>query len=568
MTNPLALALSTLLVLPAFAADSPAELVLRNGKIATVDPERPGARAIAIASGRITAVGSDQEIARHVGPRTEVIDLRGRLVVPGFIEGHGHFLGLGDAKAQLDFTRARSWDDIVAQVAQAARSAKPGVWIRGRGWHQEKWDRRPQPAVDGVPLHAELSRVSPANPVVLTHASGHALFVNAKALQVLGIGTETPDPPGGQIVRDAKGKATGLLRETARDLVRAALARADAERPAAEVEAARRRAVELATAEALSKGVTSFHDAGSSFETLDFLRRLADEGRLGIRLYMMVRYATNDELAQKLPRYRWIGLGGGFLTVRSIKRQIDGALGPHGAWLLEPYLDLPSSTGLNLEPVPEILRTARLALEHGFQLNTHAIGDRGNREILDIYESVIGARPDREALRWRVEHAQHLHPDEVPRFKRLGVIASMQGIHAISDGPWVLRRLGPQRAEQGAYVWRKLLQGGVVVTNGTDTPVEDVDPIASFHASVTRRMNDGQLFYPAQRMTREEALLSYTWANAFAAFEEDEKGTLTPGKLADVVVLSKDILTVPDDEILQARVDVTIVNGTVAYRRP
>jgi predicted amidohydrolase YtcJ len=561
-------ALFAALAFSTFAAEPPADLVLKGGRLATVDPAKPSASAIAVTGGRIAAVGSDEEIARHVGPRTEVIDLKGRLAVPGFIEGHGHFLGLGDAKAQLDLTRARSWDEIVAQVAQAARGAKPGAWIRGRGWHQEKWDRRPEPQVDGVPLHHELSRVSPANPVVLTHASGHALFVNAQALQVLGITKDTPDPAGGQIVRDAKGDATGLLRETARDLVRAALARADKERPAAEVEAARRRAVELATAEALAKGVTSFHDAGSSFDTLDLLRRMADEGRLGLRLYVMVRYASADELAQKLPRYRWIGHGGGFLTVRSIKRQIDGALGPHGAWLLEPYLDLPASTGLNLEPLPEIRRTAQLALEHGFQLNTHAIGDRGNREILDIYESVIGSRPDRESLRWRVEHAQHLHPDEVPRFKRLGVIASMQGIHATSDGPWVLKRLGPQRAAEGAYVWRKLLAAGVVVTNGTDTPVEDIDPIASFHATVTRRMNDGKLFFPDQRMTREEALRSYTWANAYAAFEEDVKGTLAPGKLADVVVLSKDILTVPDDEILQTRVDLTIVGGKVAYRRP
>jgi predicted amidohydrolase YtcJ len=559
-------ALSAVLALPAYSGTPRADLVLRGGHVATGDPARPSARAVAIAGGRITAVGSDEEIAHYIGPRTEVIDLRGRLAMPGFIEGHGHFLDLGDAKAQLDLTRARSWDDIVAQVALAARGAKPGAWIRGRGWHQEKWDRRPEPQVDGVPLHHELSRVSPANPVVLTHASGHALLVNTRALEVLGIGKQTPDPPGGQIVRDAVGEATGLLREGARVLVRTALARADRERPLEEVEAARRRAVELAAAEALSQGVTSFHDAGSSFDTIDLLRRMADEGRLGVRLYVMVRYASNDEMAQKLPRYRWIGEGGGFLTVRSIKRQIDGALGPHGAWLLAPYLDLPSSTGLNLEPLSEIRRTAQLALQHGFQLNTHAIGDRGNREILDIYESVIGARPDRESLRWRVEHAQHLHPDEVPRFKRLGVIASMQGIHATSDGPWVLKRLGPQRAAEGAYVWRKLLTAGVVVTNGTDTPVEDVDPIASFHATVTRRMNDGSLFYPEQRMTREEALRSYTWANAYASFEEDVKGMLASGKLADMVVLSKDILTVPDDEIRDARVDLTILGGKVVYK--
>jgi predicted amidohydrolase YtcJ len=552
---------------PVRPAAPEADLVLRNGRIVTMDPARPEARALAAGRGFIMAVGGDEEIARHVGPRTEVIDLHGRLVVPGFIEGHGHFLGLGESRMQLDLTRARSWDEIVEQVAQAARRARPGAWIRGRGWHQEKWQRRPEPQVDGVPLHHELSRVSPANPVVLTHASGHALFVNARALQVLGIDKDTKDPAGGQIVRDARGEATGLLRETARDLVRAALARAENARPAAEVEADRRRAVELATAEALSKGVTSFQDAGSSFETIDLFKRLADEGRLKVRLYVMARYATNEELAAKLPRYRMIGYGGHFLTVRSIKRQIDGALGPHGAWLLRPYLDLPASTGLNLEPLDQIRRTAQLALEHGFQLNTHAIGDRGNREILDIYEAVLRSRPDGERLRWRVEHAQHLHPEDIPRFKRLGVIASMQGIHATSDGPWVLKRLGPERAAEGAYVWRKLLDAGVVVTNGTDTPVEDVDPIASFHATVTRRMGDGNVFFAEQRMTREEALRSYTWAGAYAAFEDDVKGSLAPNKLADVVVLSKDIMAMPEQEIPQARVDLTIVGGTVAYRR-
>ncbi|HEX6737052.1 MAG TPA: amidohydrolase [Vicinamibacteria bacterium] len=550
------------------AAQPPADLVLRHGKVVTVDKARPLATAVAIKGDRIVGVGSDQEIAAHVGPRTEVIELHGRLALPGFIEGHGHFLGLGEARMQLDLTGARSWDDIVAQVAEAARGARPGAWIRGRGWHQEKWQRRPEPNVDGVPLHHPLSKVSPANPVVLTHASGHALLVNARALEALGIDRRTPDPPGGQIVRDAQGEPTGLLRETARDLVRAALARAEKERPPAEVEANRRRAAELAAAEALSKGVTTFHDAGSSFETIDFFRQRADAGQLGVRLYVMVRYASNDELAEKLPRYRVVGHAENFLTVRSIKRQIDGALGPHGAWLLSPYLDLPTSTGLNLEPPEVIRRTAQLALQHGYQLNVHAIGDRANREILDIYQEAFGDRPDREQLRWRVEHAQHLDPQEVPRFKRLGVIASMQGIHATSDGPWVLKRLGPERAAAGAYVWRKLLDAGVVVTNGTDCPVEDIDPIASFHASVTRRTADGGTFYPEQRMTREEALHSYTLANAYAAFEEDLKGSLTPGKLADLVVLTEDILTVPEERIRSAKVALTVVGGRVAYRRP
>jgi predicted amidohydrolase YtcJ len=548
-------------------ASRSADLVLRGGKVVTMDPARPEAQAVAAQGDRIIAVGTNDEIARVTGPQTRVIELGGRLVVPGFIEGHGHFMSLGKSKMMLDLTRAKSWDDIVAMVGEAARNAKAGAWILGRGWHQEKWERVPTPNVDGVPLHHELSRVSPQNPVILTHASGHAGFANAKALELAGVGPETADPPGGTIVRDAQRNPTGLLRETAQRLVGAALARAERERPRDEVEAEMRRQVELAGQEALSKGVTTFHDAGSPFAVIDFFKRLADEGKLPMRLYVMVRGETNEEMEKRLPSYRLIGYGSHHLTVRSIKRQIDGALGSHGAWLLEPYDDLPSTAGLNLEKIDDIKRAAEIAIRNGFQVNTHAIGDRANREILDLYESVFRAHPDKSDLRWRIEHAQHLDPADIPRFKRLGVIASMQGIHCTSDGPWVPRRVGEERARDGAYVWRKLLDAGALVTNGTDVPVEDIDPIAGFHASVTRRMKNGQLFFPEQRLTRDEALRSYTVANAFSAFEEDIKGMLGPGKLADMVVLSQDILTVADDDIPKARVDHTIVGGQMRYSR-
>ncbi len=549
------------------APEDTADLVLRGGRIVTVDSMAPEARALAVRGDRILAVGTDEEISRHIGEGTQIIDLRGRLVLPGFIEGHGHFLSLGRAKLILDLTQAAEWSDIVAMVATAARDASPGTWITGRGWHQEKWRSIPQPNVDGVPLHADLSAVSPDNPVVLTHASGHASFANARALQVAGITARTPDPPGGEIVKGADGNPTGLLRETAQRIVTAKLAEADAARSPEEREAEMRRQVELAGAEALSKGVTSFHDAGSSFATIDFFRKLADEGSLPVRLYVMVRYETNETLEQRLAEYRLIGYGNNFLTVRSIKRQIDGALGPHGAWLLAPYVDLPTSIGLNLEPPDDIERTARIAIANGFQVNTHAIGDRANRVVLDLYERTFADHPEATDLRWRIEHAQHIHPDDVGRFASLGVIASMQGVHATSDGPWVLKRLGEWRAEHGAYMWRDLLDSGAIVTNGTDVPVEDIDPIASFHASVTRRMADGNTFFPAQAMARDEALRSYTLSNAYAAFQSDIKGSLSPGKLADLVVLSKDIMAVPDDEIRSARVDLTVVGGVIRYRR-
>ncbi|MCB1033912.1 MAG: amidohydrolase family protein, partial [Acidobacteria bacterium] len=324
-----------------------------------------------------------------------------------------------------------------------------------------------------------------------------------------------------------------------------------------------RQMVELATEECLAKGLTTFHDAGSPLEVVDLFTRMADEGALKLRLWVMVR-DSNDRLVDRLAEVRKVGYADNHLTVRAIKHSIDGALGSHGAWLLEPYTDMPQSTGLNTTPVPTIEETARLALEHRYQLCVHAIGDRANRETLDIYEAAYAQRPG-EDLRWRVEHAQHLNPAEVPRFARLGAIASMQAVHCTSDGPWVPQRLGEKRSEEGAYVWRKLMEAGAVVTNGTDAPVEDVDPLPSYYAAVTRRMANGEVFYGDQVMTREEALRSYTANVAYSGFEEDLKGTLEPGKLADVTVLSKDILTVPEEEILDAKVLYTIVGGEVEY---
>jgi predicted amidohydrolase YtcJ len=542
-------------------------MVLRNGKVVTLDDSRPEANAVAVRGGTIVAVGSDREIEAYIGPQTEVLDLEGRLAIPGFIEGHGHFMGLGNAKMILDLTRVKDWNEIVAMVGEAAKTAEPGAWIQGRGWHQEKWASPPPGAIEGLPLHIGLSEVSPENPVVLTHASGHAAFVNAKAMELAGIDRNTPDPPGGTIVKGPDGEPIGALRETAQRIVRNALQRYLDQRPPEQKRADAERQLELASQDLLSKGIASFHDAGSDFATIDFFKEMAQAGKLPVRLYVMVRRESNEAMDEKLPQYKMTNAYDGHLTVRSIKRQIDGALGAHGAWLLEPYADLPESSGLVLEPVEDIAKTAEIAVKHGFQVNTHAIGDRGNRETLDIYEKAFASAPNGgRDLRWRIEHAQHIDPADVPRFAKLGVIASMQGIHCTSDGPWVLKRLGEERAKSGAYVWRDLIASGAVVTNGTDVPVEDADPIASFYASVTRIMADGTAFFPEQVMTREEALRSYTIQNAYAAFEEDVKGSLAPGKYADIVVLSKDILTVPAGEIPQARVLYTIVGGKILYR--
>ncbi len=549
---------SVLVVSGADGQQVAADLVLRNGVIVTVDDAMPSGEAVAILGDAILAVGSDVEISRHIGPRTEVIDLEGMLAIPGFIESHGHFLGVGDARMQLDLMHVANWDEIVAMVAGAVKDAPPGTLIRGRGWHQEKWDRPPPGNIEGLPTHHTLSAVSPNNPVILRHASGHAAFANAKAMEMAGITKDTRDPSGGQIVRDADGNPIGAFRETAQRLLGAAARAASPPDP--------RRLAELASEEALSKGVTSFHDAGVGFETVDLYRRLAEDGKLGVRLYVMIR-EPNQRLAELLPNYRRIDQGANRLTVRAIKVSVDGALGPHGAWLLEPYADLPSSTGLNTSPMDALAETARLALQHGYQLCVHAIGDRANREVLNVYQSAFEASPQAYDVRWRIEHAQHLHPDDIPRFAGLGVIASMQGVHATSDGPWVVARLGEKRAREGAYVWRSLWDSGAVIANGTDAPVEDVDPIASYYATVSRKMNDGRAFFPEQRLSRIEALQTYTSKAAYAAFEEEIKGTLTPGKLADITVLSKNILTIPEDEIPTAEVAYTIVGGTVMYRK-
>jgi hypothetical protein len=550
--------LLTLLASVSFAQEGPADLVLR-GRIATVDAARPAVEALAARGGRVVALGTPAEVERWIGGATVVLDLpAGALATPGFIEGHAHFLGVGDATQQLDLMGVETWEEVVGMVAEAARRAAPGELIRGRGWHQEKWTHLPPGSVEGVPQHRTLSSISGENPVVLTHASGHAAFANALAMEMSGITGDTPDPEGGELVRDEHGRPTGMFRETAQGLLAPARMRAKA--PDTE------KLARLASAECLSKGVTSFQDAGSSFEDVAVLRGMAERGELGVRLWMMLR-ESNGRVQRNLEHLPLIDLGDHHLTVRAVKRSIDGALGSHGAWLLEPYADMPSSAGLNTASVAGLVELAAICRDGGLQLCVHAIGDRANREVLDLYERALAGHERGAALRWRIEHAQHLHPADIPRFAKLGVIASMQGVHCTSDGPWVPERLGEQRSREGAYVWRSLLDSNAVVTNGTDAPVEDVDPLPSFHASVTRVTKDGSAFFPEQCMTRAEALRSYTLACAFAAFEEDDKGSLEVGKLADVTVFSKDILRCPADEIRAAQVLYTIVGGELLYRR-
>ena len=545
----------------------PAELVLLNGKILTVDEHKPEAEALATRGDIIVAIGSSSEIRQYVGKETEVIDLEKHLAIPGFIEGHGHYYSLGASLMELELRYTRNWTEIVKLVAQAAREARPGEWIVGRGWHQDKWDRTPEPNIEGLPFHHELSVVSPKNPVFLSHTSGHGVFVNSAAMEVAGITSRNVDPPGGEIVRDDNGDALGMLRESAAQPARDALARYKAERSEDEIEIDMRRQVQMAAQNALENGVTSFHDMGSTWEELDLLKVMAEEGNLPIRLYMAIQEPAS-EMKSRLDDYRIVGYGNNYLTIRCIgEKVLDGALGTHGGWLLEPYTDLPRSYGLNVTPVSEIRKSAELAISHDYQMAIQGIGDRAARELFNIYEEQFREHPEKNDLRWRIEHAQVTHPEDLPRYAAMGVIPGIQGIFACSDGPWVTDRLGEVRTRERGYVFRSMVESGAVVMNGTDPPVEEIDPIASFHCSIARQLPDGSIFQPEQRMTREQTLRSYTINNAYAAFEENFKGSLELGKLADITVLSKDIMTVPEDEILETEIVYTIIGGKIKFKK-
>ena len=547
-------------------AEQIADLVLRNGNVVTVDDDLPRAQAVAVIGDRILAVGSNDDIAAYIGDETEVLDLAGQTAIPGFIEGHGHYTSFGGSLMILDFRYAKSFAEIVSQVAAATATTPRGEWIIGRGWHQDKWEIKADVLVEGLPLHDSLSAATPDHPAMLIHTSGHGVFVNQKAMTLVEMNESTIAPEGGEIVRDENGRATGMMRESAQDVFRQAFAGHQGRRPAGVNEDELRRMVTLAGEEALRHGITSFQDLGTSFAEVDLLKTMAEEGNLPVRLYMAFEEEAAD-MRERLAAYRMVGYGNDFLTVRAIgEKVLDGALGTHGGWLLEPYTDLPRSHGLNVVSIEEIEESARLAMKHDYQLAIQGIGDRAYRELLNIYEQEFARHPDKKDLRWRIEHAQVIHPDDVPRTVALGVIPAVQGIFACSDGPWVEDRLGPERTRERGYIFNTLAEAGLVPTNGTDPPVDEIDPIASFHCSVTRTLPDGSKFQPDEVYSRERALYSYTMGNAIAAFEENIKGSLAPGKLADITVLSQDLLTVADDEIPDTEIVMTILGGEVRYR--
>lgn len=545
---------------------SVADSIFINANIYTVDEKNPTAEAIAVKGDRIMDIGTQKELDLLKGDSTQIIDLKGAFMMPGFIEGHGHFSGLGSALMNLNFLKSRSWDDIVKEVEEAAKNAKPGEWITGRGWHQEKWTDTPDPHIHGYPYHDKLSEVSPDNPVVLRHASGHGLFANKKAMDLAGITVETPNPKGGEIVRDAHGQAIGVFEERAMNAINGVYQ--EYLNTLSEEELLERwyKGVELAQKECLAKGITSFQDAGASYDEIERYKAMAEKGEFQLRLWSMLRHSY-ERMNGNLEGFPIINVND-YFTCRAIKTEVDGALGSFGAWLLEPYDDKSDFVGQNTTEIAEVARIAGLCMQHDMQLCVHAIGDKANQEVLNICENQFKAHPDKKDLRWRIEHAQHLDTTDIPRFAELGVIASMQGIHCTSDAPFVEKRLGFTRSKYGAYPWRSLLDAGAVVLNGTDAPVEDVSALESFYASVTRKRADtGLEFFPEQTMTRAEAIHSYTLANAYAAFEENSKGSLEKGKLADMVVLSNDLATCADEDILKTDILMTIVGGEVLYEK-
>lgn len=528
-------------------------MLLTNGRIYTMDPANTVVDTLVIRDGRIAFAGRRAEAS--VPDAEEAIDLGGRAVLPGLVDGHAHLQHLARARMTLNATGVRSEEQIARMVASAAAKAAPGDWIAGRGWDQNRWEQK------RFPTRRTLDAAAPDNPVALTRVDGHASWVNSAALKAAGIHSETPDPTGGLVVKDEQGEPTGLLIDTAQRMIHAV--------QPLPTEEQFDRAVEEAIAECLAKGLTGLHEMGVDLYGFAAYKRLIARGRFPFRNYAAVAGRSEDAWGH----YREHGpeeVGDGRLVVRAVKLVSDGALGSRGAALHEPYTDDPENTGLLLLPPEELERMTREAAERGFQVCVHAIGDRANTLTLDTFEHVLREVP-RSDRRFRVEHAQHLRLSDISRFRQLGVLPSMQATHCTSDMGWANERLGMERLE-GAYVWRSLVDSGVVIPGGSDFPVEDANPFFGLYASVARRPLDGSGWnhpgwHPEQRLTREEAVRSFTIWNAYGSHQEADFGTLEPGKRADLVVLSEDVFTCPEEQIKAIQPVLTMVDGQVAYRR-
>jgi predicted amidohydrolase YtcJ len=538
----------------AAAAEKPADLVLTGGPVITLDPAHPRATAVAVRDGRIVAVGGDAAVQPFRGPKTRVVALAGGSVVPGLADAHVHVEGIGQAAESLDLVGAASLQEALDRVAKGARALPPGEWLIGRGWDQNDWPEK------RFPTAAELDRAAADRPVLLERVDGHASWANTRALSLAGITAATPDPPGGRILRDPSGAPAGVLVDAAQ-----VLAESKVPEPS---RAVRKRRLAKGLAAAAAVGLTSVHDAGVTVDTIPLYKELLAEDALPVRVHVMLR--GPGEFLEKggslVPEH---GLGDGRLSIRAIKVVADGALGSRGAWLLEPYADEPGARGLNTVDAAAYERLLGEAVRRGFQVATHAIGDAANRFVLDAYERAFVGR-DGAALRFRVEHAQLLAPSDVPRFKRLGVLPSMQPTHCTSDMYWAADRVGPERVK-GAYLWKTFLDQGVRVPAGSDAPVERIDVMPGLQAAVTRQDAKGWPpggWQPQERVTLEQALRMFTQDAAFAAFDEKDRGAIAIGMRADLTVLGADLSGVAPSALGSVPVRLTIVGGRVVHEVP
>jgi predicted amidohydrolase YtcJ len=545
LAAPLALSAQTV------APKAPADLIVTNARVYTADDARPLVEAFAVRDGRIAFVGSQREAAVLKGPNTRVVDAGGRTVIPGMVDAHAHFSGLAQTLRSVDLTGTSSLAEVIARVVAKSKSVPAGTWITGRGWDQNDW------GVTDFPTHDALTAALPDHPVLLERVDGHATYANMAAMKAAGVTAASKAPVGGQIIKDAKGNPTGVFVDNASDVLEAKVPAPTA----AEYKSALKEAIALMH----SWGLTGMHDAGATRTAIDTYEELAKAKELNLRLYVMIGddKAALDHYFAKGPQS---AMYDGQLWVRAVKLYADGAMGSRGAALLEPYSDDPNNSGLLKSTQEHIREVAERGLKAGFQINSHAIGDRGNRVVLDAYEQALKTVPSVDH-RFRVEHAQILHYDDIPRFAQLGVIPSMQASHQTSDMYWIGKRLGPTRL-YGAYAWQSLLQTGVVIPNGSDFPVEQVNPLISFHASIARQdARDWPAggWFPEQKMSREDALRSMTIWPAYSGFQESSMGSITAGKLADFVILDTDIMRVPAEMVMKTRVVSTWVGGKAVF---
>ncbi|MGB5032957.1 MAG: amidohydrolase [Saprospiraceae bacterium] len=549
------------LIFSACKVKEKADLIVYNANIYTADTINQGIEAFAIKNGYFIAKGTLDQISSLKGDSTQMLDMEGRFVMPGLIEGHGHFLGLGESLINLNLLDTKSWDEIVHLVEEQVQTASPGQWIEGRGWHQDKWKGNSELTFNGYPYHDALSQISPLNPVVLYHASGHALIANKKAMELAGISTESQSPAGGRIVKDKNNKILGVFEENAMDLLTKAIEEDHNKLPLSTQQANIISKAIKASDHALKFGITSFQDAGTNLADMRILQKLCIDDILKIRLYVMLGGST-EQVMNEMDSLQVLNSDKEKFSTIAVKAYMDGALGSYGAMLLKEYADNPGALGQQITSTDELTQIAQKAASKNLQMCVHAIGDKGNREVLNLFQNVLGTSAKNEDRRWRIEHAQHIDPSDAPRFHELGVIASMQAVHCTSDAPFVAKRLGDDRAKNTSYIWRSLLDLNTHLANGTDTPVEKVNPFECIYAAVTRKNSStGFEFYSEQKMTRDEALKSYTIWNAYAAKEEKIKGSISVNKLADFIVLDHDLMTCKPEELLQTKVLQVYIGG-------